>query len=517
MGKAALLSVTNKEGIDRFAKNLVEQGYTILSSSGTAKFLQDAGVKVTLVEDYTGQKEILDGRVKTLHPKIHAGLLAKRSNPQHMQQLAEDDIFEIDVVAVNLYPFIEKVQGPDGKDPLKMIEFIDIGGPAMIRAAAKNHPSIFAVIDPADYDQVIEALKSDQDSLAFRRKLASKVFAEIANYNLEIAKYFSAVDCESEATQRGLTPVFGEVLMHQQDLRYGENPHQSARLYASLSHTEKGWTQLSGRELSYNNLLDFDAAFRLITELGTRKSAAIFKHLNPCGVGRANSLVEALHFAKQGDPRSHFGGIIAFNDIVTEDVAEEIREGFVEIVLAPAYDEAGFALLKKRKNLRIIQIDLNASKPKFEYRAVQGGVLVQERDQGVQNVLEAKVVSKRKLTSDEMDALQFAWTVCSHVKSNAIVATNQEMIVSVGAGQMSRVDSAELLISRAKLHGNSLSGAVAASDAFFPFPDSVQNLINEGVSCIIAPGGAMKDQEVIDAVDSMGASLVFANERHFRH
>ncbi len=521
MTKAALISVTDKTGIVEFARAIQSLGYTILSSSGTAVALKEAGVQVTLVEDYTDQKEILDGRVKTLHPKIHAGILAKRSDPKHMAELTDNQILPIDLVVVNLYPFLEKVKGPDSKDPSSMVNFIDIGGPAMLRAASKNHEGVLPIIDPDDYGRVVDELKKGEVPLTLRQGLAAKVFMTLANYDLEIGRYYARVaeNPESAGDRDKLGLVSGMVLIKSQDLRYGENPHQMAQLYLDVNQqgAKRSWKQLQGKSLSYNNLLDFDATLRVIRDLRDRPTAAIFKHLNPCGVGRGNDLVTALQLAKKGDPRSHFGGVVGFSNTVTKDVAEELGEGFVEIVIAPSFDSAALSVLQKRKNLRVIEVDLDSPSPSHEFRIIQDGVLIQQRDTKVSLVSEGRVVSKRKPTEVELSALQFAWTVCSHVKSNAVVAANETMILSVGAGQMSRVDSAELLISRAKLHGNDLNGGVAASDAFFPFPDSPEELIKAGIGFIVAPGGATRDDEVIAAIDKLGGGLLFVEDRHFRH
>ncbi len=521
MKRAALISVTDKTGVAEFASALVKLGFTILSSSGTATLLKEKGIAVTLVEDYTGQPEILDGRVKTLHPKIHAGILAKRSDKKHIEELENNSILPIDVVVVNLYPFLDKVKGPEGKDPAGMVNFIDIGGPAMLRAASKNHEGVIPVIDPSDYDRIITELSEGKVSLKLRRELAAKVFTTLANYDLQIARYYAEVsDAEAGAVKTTeFGPVAGIVLQRVQELRYGENPHQIAHLYQDFNQTGKArsWKQLHGKALSYNNLLDFDAALRLIRDLRDIPTAAIFKHLNPCGVGRDKDLLVALQLAKRGDPRSHFGGVIGFSGEVTATVAAELTDGFVEIVLAPKYSTEAVALLAKRKNLRILEVDLDAPRPAFEMRIIQDGVLIQEADARTAAPSSGKVVSKRQPTAAELDALDFSWRVCSHVKSNTIVIGNQKMIVGVGAGQMSRVDSAELAVSRAKLHGNEIKGCVAASDAFFPFPDSAENLIKAGVTAIVAPGGATRDDEVIAAVDSLGGTLIFMEERHFRH
>jgi len=521
MKKAALISVTDKSGIVEFAQGLISLGYTILSSSGTASLLKEHGLAVTLVEEYTGQAEILDGRVKTLHPKIHAGILAKRSDENHIAELERGEILPIELVVVNLYPFLEKVIGPDGCDPVAMVNFIDIGGPAMLRGAAKNHQGVLPVIDPNDYEDIVAHLSKGEVPIELRRKLASKVFTTLANYDLQIGSYYARA-AESEENLGSvdyLGPTSGLVLSRVQELRYGENPHQKAHLYRDVQNLNKevSWQQLQGKSLSYNNLLDFDAALRVIRDLKNSQTAVIIKHLNPCGVGRGSDLLSALQKAKKGDPRSHFGGVVAFSHEVTKEVASELTEGFVEIVLAPSYSEEALTSFSKRKNIRVIKVALDAVEPGYEIRVIQDGVLIQERDRSIVSPRQGKVVSKRQPSEQEWKALELAWTVCSHVKSNAIVAASPDMVLGVGAGQMSRVDSAELLVSRAKLHGNSLAGGVAASDAFFPFPDSAEYLIGAGVTSIVAPNGATRDDEVIKAVDALNASLIFVGERHFRH
>ncbi|MCB0339273.1 MAG: bifunctional phosphoribosylaminoimidazolecarboxamide formyltransferase/IMP cyclohydrolase, partial [Bdellovibrionales bacterium] len=467
------------------------------------------------IEEYTGQVEFLGGRVKTLHPKIHGGLLARRDESGHMNDLASQEILPIDVAVVNLYPFIENLKKAAAADPDAMVELIDIGGPAMIRAAAKNHRFVLPLIDPGDYPRVIREMREGEVSLDFRRELAAKVFATLANYNLEIARYFSGPAIKSSEDE--FSRYDGLVLEKRQSLRYGENPHQKAAFYSRLNSKSSSWEQLSGKELSYNNLLDFDAALGLIRSFRSKPSAVIVKHLNPCGVASSDSLISALQLAKLGDPRSHFGGIVAFNGTVDSEVAQELREGFVEIVLAPDFDPSALELLKKRKNLRIVKVDLNSQHSVFESRVVEGGVLWQERDSHITDVKDGVVVSKRKPTIQELEALNFAWIVCSHVKSNAIVLAKGTQIQAVGAGQMSRVDSAELAVAKARTHNNELIGSVVASDAFFPFPDSVELLLGAGATAIVAPGGASRDDDVIAAADKADAALIFMKERHFRH
>ncbi|MDC0357771.1 bifunctional phosphoribosylaminoimidazolecarboxamide formyltransferase/IMP cyclohydrolase [Oligoflexia bacterium] len=532
MKKAALLSVSDRTGLVAFAKKLKQAGYILLGTSGTSKFLEQEGVEVLRIEEYIAQPEILDGRVKTLHPKIHAGLLARRDDPEHMRELEEHEIYPIEIAIVNLYPFVDNLKTDKVDDPMQMVELVDIGGPTMIRAAAKNFHSVYPVIDPADYDLVWESVASNSevsadDKLRLRHKLATKVFAALADYNLQIAKYFSNVaileaepkiSCSvDKAANFNFGGFTGEVLSQQQTLRYGENPHQQAAFYRPLAGLTKNWEQLNGKELSYNNILDFNAALQIVSGLQTaHPTAVIVKHLNPCGVAVSDTLVNALAGAKRGDTRSHFGGIIGLNQTVTLEVAEALCSDFAEIILAPAFDEDALARLKKKKNLRVIRVDLVQAR-EFESRSAGGGVLIQQLDSGVSEISSCEVVSQKKPSKTELVDLQLAWTLCAHVKSNAIALVKEGMLLAVGAGQMSRIDSAELAISKADTHGHELAGAVAASDAFFPFPDCIELLAQRGVTTFIAPGGAKRDNEVIEMADKAGVSLLFAGDRHFRH
>lgn len=512
--KAALLSVSDRTGLESFARDLQSLGFTLLTTSGTAKALSAAGISSVSIEEYTGQKEILDGRVKTLHPKIHAGLLARRDDATHMRQLTEDGILPIEVAAVNLYPFVQNLSSDKARDPLRMIELVDVGGPTMIRAAAKNHAAVYPVIDPADYDRVLAALKARDsgDSLTLRRELAVKVFTQLAYDNLEIAKYFSGLGSEA-----GFSSVSGIVLQQEQSLRYGENPHQKAVYYRAVGAPMRDWKQLHGKELSYNNLLDFDAAIRMMRMLPDDVPAAvIIKHLNPCGAAAGSSLLDALKKAKRCDPRSHFGGIIAFNSTVDRSVAEDVKEDFAEIVVAPGYEEDALEVLQRSKNLRIMTV--NISDPgSYELRSSAGGYLVQQGDNEVSHLEELEVVSSRPPTPQELKDLQFAWLMCAHVKSNAITLAKDGMLIAVGAGQMSRIDSVELALAKAKRHEHDLKGAVAASDAFFPFTDSVETLAAHGITAIVAPSGAKRDADVVATANRLNVTLLFAPDRHFRH
>ena len=522
MQRAALLSVSDTSGLEEFAKCLVDHGYMLLATTGTGKFLKDNGIPFTTVEEFTGQKEILGGRVKTLHPKIHAGILANRHNPEHMAQLQELGYAQIDFVVVNLYPFLKSVKVAGTKSLSEMIELVDIGGPTMLRAASKNFSGVLPVIDPNDYPEVIGALRKHKDALSLpfslRKALAVKVFTVLAQDNLAVASYLSSCSDDNGRYQHEEFPMLvGGIMEREQPLRYGENPHQQAALYKFIGASEPIWKQLQGKELSYNNMLDTDAALNLIRSFShAGPTAAIFKHLNPCGLATSASLLDALKLAKRGDPRSHFGGIIAVNRTVNAEVTSEIVEDFAEIVIAPSYDDEALEILKTRKNLRVLTYETLLA-PQQESRSTLGGMLIQTCDPGVSRVSEAKLVSNRKPSESEMEDLQFAWTICAQVKSNAIVVAKHQMLQSVGAGQMSRVDSTEIAISKANTHGHDLNGSVAASDAFFPFPDSVEALARAGVVAIIAPGGAKRDGEAIEAANRLNVSLLFASDRHFRH
>lgn len=521
MKPAALISVSDRTGIVEFASALSSLGFTLLTTSGSGKTLSEAGIPNLGIDEYTGQKEILDGRVKTLHPKIHAGLLARRELPQHMQELVDNKIMPIDIVAVNLYPFMEKMHTEAASDPEKMIEFIDIGGPTMIRAAAKNHQSVLPVINPTDYPLVIEFLQKGTvnglNSEQFRRYLASQVFTAIAQYDLEIAKYMARLASINHGSHEMAGPIEGTIIIKEQELRYGENPHQKGSFFRPYGAGARKWEQLQGKELSYNNLLDIDAALRLISACPKSSPATVIvKHANPCGAAIAADSLESLQRAKLCDPRSHFGGILAFNTVVTPAMAENIRGDFAEVVLAEDFTPDALGILAGSKNLRVLQVDASAL-PQTEIRSALDGYLIQERDHSTSSLNALEVVSERKPNSREMEELQFAWNICAQVKSNAIVIVKDGLLIGVGAGQMSRVDSVELAINKARSHGHSLQGAVAASDAFFPFIDGLETLAKAGIIAIVAPSGAKKDPEVIQAANAHGVTLIFAPDRHFRH
>lgn len=529
MKKMALLSVSDRTGLNELAQALVDAGYTLLATSGTGKALQEEAIPFTSVESYTGLAELLDGRVKTLHPKIHAGLLAKRSDPAHCEQLKAADIDSIDVVVVNLYPFTKYVESERAADPEEMTELVDVGGPTMLRAAAKNHRFVLPLVDPADYPNVIEALRASSDGdpfpLEMRRSLAAKVFSTLSSYDGAIGRYFAGQAHKTGDTQAASTafPSGMSVSLEKNcDLRYGENPHQSAAIYRVTSSTldllsGPQWCQLGGKELSYNNMLDFDAALRLMADLPTEKTAvAILKHLNPCGVALADSVRNAIERAKECDPRSHFGGIMVSNREIDRAAAEEIRGDFAEIVIAPAFSPDALDVLKTSKNLRILEVALGSLRG-YEARTVAGALLVQQPDTDRSAVSHADLATPRVPSEDELVDLDLAWRLVGHVKSNAIVLVRDGLLIGVGAGQMSRIDSIELALRKAKMHGHLLSGACAASDAFFPFPDSIEALAEEGITCIVSPAGSRRDEEVRTAAVNRSISLFFASDRHFRH
>ena len=528
MKKCALLSVSDTTGLPELAAALHADGYTLLATSGTGKALDEAKVPWTSVESYTGLAELLDGRVKTLHPKIHGGILARRDQPHHLKQMEEAQIGPIDVVIVNLYPFLQYVQGEKASHPEEMTELVDVGGPTMIRAAAKNHAFVLPLIDPSDYPEVISALSQKKDgdpfSLHFRRRLAAKVFATLSHYDGAIGRYFGGLVADSSADQGSseLPADCTVTLSKVADLRYGENPHQKAALYQPSSQeltlfTGPTWEQLGGKELSYNNMLDLDAGLRLLSDLPSERIAvAILKHLNPCGVATGSSVTEAIERAKECDPRSHFGGVLVVNHPVDRAAAEEIRGDFAELVLAPDFVGGALEILRSSKNLRILKVDVSTLKG-FDLRTIAGGVLVQEPDINRSRIAHASLASSRSPSDDELADLELAWRIVGHVKSNAIVLVRDGLLIGVGAGQMSRIDSVELAIRKAKLHGHLLNGAVAASDAFFPFPDSVETLAGEGITCVVAPAGARRDDDVKATANAKSISLFFASDRHFRH
>jgi phosphoribosylaminoimidazolecarboxamide formyltransferase/IMP cyclohydrolase len=497
--------VSDKEEIVDFARGLADQGIEIISSGGTAGALRDAGVPVITVAEVTGAPEILGGRVKTLHPKIHGGILANRKLDEHIEELKREGIEPIDLVVCNLYPFERTASHPSVKEE-DALEQIDIGGPAMVRAAAKNWPSVGVVVDPGRYDEITEELRATGDlSDATRRSLAQDAFAHTAGYDAAIARYFT----RSEDFPDSLIVATRKV----SDLRYGENPHQAAAFYrpAGVVRGIAAAEQLHGKELSYNNLLDVDAAWRLVGELPS-PAAAIIKHTNPCGVAVGRNLEDAYRRALAGDPVSAFGGIVALNEICDVATATAITEIFTEVVVAPAFDDDALEALTSKKNLRVLAAPEGVVHGR-QVRSVAGGLLLQDGDPR-DDLDNAKVVTRAQPSDEQWSDLRFAWTVAKHVKSNAIVLAKDGSAVGIGAGQMSRLDSTQVAARRA---GDRAAGTVCASDAFFPFRDGLDAAVEAGANAVIQPGGSVRDEEVIAAADEHGLPMVFTGRRHFRH
>lgn len=517
MTKTALISVSDKTGIVPFARELVTRhGFRILSTGGTAKALAEAGIEVVEVSDHTGFPEMMEGRVKTLHPKIHGGLLCLREKPEHMEQAAAHGIEMIDMVVVNLYPFEETVAKP-GVTRGEAIEQIDIGGPSMLRSAAKNHGSVTVITDPADYDRVLGALE-DADALkALRRELAVKVYARTSAYDAAITQYLAAAGSSDEPDLESIAGLPASFCLEgdkAQSLRYGENPHQKAALYGRFFDV---FEQLQGKELSFNNIIDISAATYLIGEF-ERPTVAILKHTNPCGVASAENLVEAWDQAFATDRQAPFGGIIVVNQTVDEELANRIREIFCEVIIAPHFSEEALALFGKRKNLRLmINREGVRTDSLQDIRSAIGGFLVQDRDQKRLRPADCRVVTERQPSDEEWQAMLFGWKVVKHVKSNAIVYAGAERTLGIGAGQMSRVDSSRIAVWKAGEAGLPLAGSIIASDAFFPFPDGLEAAADAGASAAIQPGGSVRDDAVIEAANKRGMAMVFTGIRHFRH
>lgn len=517
-----LISVSDKAGIVEFAKYLADHGAQILSTGGTSAVLKKAQIPVTDVAEFTGSPEILDGRVKTLHPKIHGGILGRRSDPKHIEQMMANGIGPIDMVVVNLYPFEDTVAKP-GCAFDDAIENIDIGGPSMLRSAAKNFGDVSVVTDPADYESVIAEMSSRGGELTkeTRFRLAKKAFALTARYDCAIASYLSRHDDAGSKLEWPTKIGFTFDLV--QPLRYGENPHQGAAFYRDVAKISEpsivNAKQLGGKELSYNNIMDADAALEIIKEFKDSKFAAVIvKHANPCGAAVSQaSLDKAFSKALACDPTSAFGGIIAFNSKIDASTAKEIASSFYEVVVAPDFESAALELLKAKKNLRLIEIPaLNETYARtgLSFRKVVGGLLLQSRDTSSEDVRSSRIVTKRAPTDSEWAGLEFAWRICKHVKSNAIVYASSDRTLGIGAGQMSRVDSSKIAVLKSR---TSLKGSVVASDAFFPFPDGVEAAADAGATAVIQPGGSVKDDEVIAMADSRGMAMVFTGVRHFRH
>jgi phosphoribosylaminoimidazolecarboxamide formyltransferase/IMP cyclohydrolase len=515
MEKLALLSVSDKRGLVEFATALVNRfGYRILSTGGTAKLLAERGLPVTEVSQHTGFPEIMEGRVKTLHPKIHGGLLCRRDKPDHLRQAEANGIALIDLVVVNLYPFEETVARPGVKFE-EAIENIDIGGPSMLRSAAKNHESVTVVCDPADYEPVLKAMESPGALAEIRRKLALKVFQRTATYDAAIARYLEGQLAEPDL---GAVAGFPDTLTlnfkKASSLRYGENPHQKAALYGTFF---EHYQQLQGKELSYNNILDITSATYLIGEF-ERPTVAILKHTNPCGVASAETLLAAWERALATDRQAPYGGIIVVNQTLGGDLAKAIAEIFTEVIIAPRFSDEALEIFRKKKNLRLMVAKggLGAESLR-EVRSVVGGILVQDRNTVLGNVSDFKVATLRQPTTAEWASMLFGWKVCKHVKSNAIVYVRGEETLGIGAGQMARVDSSRIAVWKAGAAGLDLTGSVVVSEALFPFADGLIAAAEAGATAAIQPGGSVRDELVIKAADERGMAMVFTGIRHFKH
>jgi len=515
--RRAILSVTDKTGLIDFAQKLADMGVELISTGGTAKLLRDSGISVKDISELTGFPEMLDGRVKTLHPKVHGGILHRRENPSHRTAVAEHGIQPIDMVVVNLYAF-EKTAAKPGVHFEELIENIDIGGPSMIRSAAKNFQDVAVVTSPEDYGRVAEEMAKSGAALSSTTKwrLARKAFATTAAYDSAIASTLERVSAngrfELPAAEEGFSKTMRLSFNKVMDLRYGENPHQKAAMYSDGSGAGvANARQLQGKELSYNNIVDLQAAWDLAQEFD-EPVCTIIKHTNPCGTATGKTLAETYKKAIECDPVSAFGGVIGVNRPIDADATEEMAKLFLEVIAAPGFDETAKAKFAAKKNLRLVEI--SNSSQKWILKNVSGGILVQDADVRPLSDSDLKVVTKRQPTADEKRALLFAWKVCKHVKSNAILYARDGQTVGVGAGQMSRVDSCKIGAQKAVLP---LKGTVVASDAFFPFPDGVEEIGKAGATAIIQPGGSVRDQEVIEAANRMGLAMIFTGVRHFRH
>ena len=509
--KRALISVSDKTGLDAFAKGLQAAGYEIISTGGTRKALENAGVNTISISDVTGFPEIMDGRVKTLHPNVHGALLCVRDNPEHVKQIQDLGIENIDLVCVNLYPFKETVS-KEGVSHEEIIENIDIGGPSMLRSASKNYKFITVVCDPRDYDQVLEEINAHGDTLpAARERLAAKVFRHTARYDSMIADYLTKKT--GEQFPESMTITFDKV----QDLRYGENPHQKAAFYKGMNpqYSLANARQLHGKELSYNNIQDGNAAIEVLKDFEGQKAAVGLKHTNPCGVGVGSTLNEAWDKAYDSDPVSIFGGIVALNDEVDEELAEKLSKIFLEIIIAPSFSDQALEILTRKKNIRLLQLDTTLEPNNtLKYTNVNDGLLVQDMDTHHVKAEDLTCPTNRKPTEEELEQLLFGWNIVKHVKSNAIVLVKDFQTIGIGAGQMNRVGAAKIAIEQA---GEKARGSVMASDAFFPMPDTVEEAAKAGVTAIIQPGGSIKDQASIDECNKNGIAMVFTGVRHFKH
>lgn len=509
--KRALVSVSDKTNLVEFVSGLTALGYEIISTGGTKKALEDAGIKTIGISEITKFPEIMDGRVKTLHPNVHGALLCVRDHPDHVRQLEELNIDYIDLVCVNLYPFKQTLKKPNVTHE-EIIENIDIGGPSMLRSASKNYKFIPVIVDPNDYEPILKELRENGETcLATREFLAAKVFRHTAAYDTIIAQYLT--ERTGEKYPENFTITYEKV----QDLRYGENPHQSAAFYknADPQYSLANAKQLHGKELSYNNIQDGNAAIEILKDFEGQPAAVGLKHMNPCGIGIGETIEEAWDKCFEADPISIFGGIVAFNEPVSLAIAEKLSQMFLEIIIAPDYEKAAFELLSKKKNIRLLQLDTTLEvHTKFKVTNVNDGLLVQDVDDKRISEADIRVATNRKPTKDEMEQLLFAWKAVKHVKSNAIVLVKENMTIGVGAGQMNRVGAAKIAIEQA---GEKAKGSVMGSDAFFPMPDTVEEAVKAGVTAIIQPGGSIHDQDSIDVCNQHDITMVFTGIRHFKH
>ena len=520
MGKIerAILSVSNKDGLNEFAKQLTHLNIEILSTGGTSRLLRDAGIAVTEISEYTQSPELLGGRVKTLHPKIHAGILAIKNDKTHISDLERNGINSIDMVVVNLYPF-EEVTKRENVDLSEAIENIDIGGPTLLRAAAKNYRFITIISDTTDYQAVIDELKKNEGHITedTNFRLAQKAFSYVSRYDAAISNFLGSL--EKDGHRRHFSQSLTIHLEKRMDLRYGENPHQQGAFYIESGIEEpsvSNSTQIQGKELSLNNIFDTDAAVETVKEF-EQTACVIVKHNNPCGVATAEKPLEAFLKSKECDPDSAFGGIVAFNTEVDEATASELIKMFLEVIIAPGFSDKALDLLSSKSNLRVMKTPplVSTKNGGFDIKRVVGGVLIQDRDLGVdQDFKNLKVGTKRQPTDEELQALKFAWKVCKHAKSNAIILAREGQTIGIGAGQMSRIDSVKIAAMKARVP---IEGAVLASDAFFPFRDGIDEAAKYGVTAIIQPGGSIRDKETISAADEHNITMVFTGIRHFRH
>jgi phosphoribosylaminoimidazolecarboxamide formyltransferase/IMP cyclohydrolase len=506
----ALISVSDKRGILAFAQGLVQLGWEIVSTGGTAAALRSGGLEVTSVDEVTGFPELLDGRVKTLHPAIHGALLARRDRPEHLAAVREHGIVPIDLVAVNLYPFQMTVARP-GTPFEDAVENVDIGGPSMLRSAAKNHEFVLPVVDPTDYPKVLDLLRRGAVTTEVRREFAAKVFAHTADYDAAIASYLTP---HEDGLPRRLSVAMERV----QTLRYGENPGQRAALYVSEEpRGMRDLTQRQGKELSFNNLLDVDAAMAAVACWTTRPASAVIKHTTPCGIAVAGTAADAFRKARATDPMSAFGSVIAFNTVVDRATAEAMRDLFVEVVVAPSFHDEAMAVFAAKKALRVVELPVSRGPGSLDFKRVRGGFLVQDQFQFDPSDQQWTVVTDRQPTEREWNDLRFAWAAVASVKSNAILLARDEAAIGIGAGQMSRVDSAFLAAHKARQAGHDPAGSVLASDGFFPFADGVEQAAGAGVTAIIQPGGSVRDPEVVEAANRLGIAMVLTGRRQFRH